>query len=256
MGNIVVRLGYPEAAEELIRAAWAYANAIDHRPLRGKLRALLSNITYWSGRFEQSRDLAADGLRYVPDGAPGADLHVLYARAAARLGDLDAARQAVTDAHDAQERDYADDLTEIGGEFVVSRPTNFGCAGTALASIRGAEREAAGELEQAIVLYDEGPKRGETHMFYGKPLAGIDLAIVRLRSGALDAAVAAVEPALSLPLPQRIAQVTTRLAEARKELAAPVFRGSAQARDLGARIEDFDRETIVAGLHSLPGGPG
>ncbi len=78
--------------------------------------------------------------------------------------------------------------------------------------------------------------------------------MVRLRSGALDAAAAALEPSLSLPVVQRITQVTKRLAVVRAELAALVFRGSGQARELGERIEEFGRETIVAGLHSLPGG--
>jgi hypothetical protein len=80
----------------------------------------------------------------------------------------------------------------------------------------------------------------------GQPLAGIDLAVVRLRPGALDGATAALAPALPLPPAQRISDVTIRL-------AAPIFRGSAQARALGERIEEFGRETIVAGLHSLPG---
>ena len=35
MGVTANRLGYPDAAEELIRAGWAYANAIDHRPAAG-----------------------------------------------------------------------------------------------------------------------------------------------------------------------------------------------------------------------------
>jgi hypothetical protein len=39
------------------------------------------------------------------------------------------------------------------------------------------------------------------------------------------------------------------------QLAAPIFRSSPQARALGEQIEEFERETIVAGLHSLPGGP-
>jgi len=47
--------------------------------------------------------------------------------------------------------------------------------------------------------------------------------------------------------------VTTRLMLVHTELAAPIFRGSAQARGLGEQIEEFGRETIVTGLHSLPG---
>ena len=256
MGNTAIRLGYPDASEELIRAGWASAAAIDHRALRAWLRASLSWVMYWRGRFKEGRDLAADGLQYVSEGSPGADLHFNYAKSAARAGDADAARQAIRDAHEAREREYTDDLLEMGGQFAFSLATHHCFAGAVFAEIAGAEREAAEELEQAIGLYDEGPRQGEDHWFAGKPLASVDLAIVRLRSGALDAAAAALEPALSLPAAQRITQVTTRLAAVRDGLAAPIFRGSVQARGLGEQIEEFGRETIVTGLHSLPGGPG
>ena len=43
---------------------------------------------------------------------------------------------------------------------------------------------------------------------------------------------------------------------AHEELTAPIFHGSPQARDLGTQIEEFGRETVTAGLHSLSGGPG
>jgi len=253
MGSTAIRLGYPDAAEELIRAGWAYATAIDHRPLLGHLRAQLSNIMYWRGRLRDSRDLAANGLEYVSEGPLGADLQVNYARAAARMGDADTARQAIAQAHDVRERDYNDDLLDIGGDFVISLATHHCMAGGALADLGDAEREAAGELERAISLYDAGPRPREQHWFAGKPLAGIDLAVIRLRSGALDAATAALEPTLQLPAGQRITQVITRLTLAHTELAAPIFRGSAQARGLGEQIEEFGRETITAGLHSLPG---
>jgi hypothetical protein len=256
MGIAANRLGYPDAAEELIRAGWAYATAIDHRPLLAKLRYQQSYVAYWQGRPVQCRDLAASGLEYVSEGPPGGELHLNFARAAARLGDLDAARQAVADAHDARERDYSDDLLEIGGEFSVSLATHHGFAGLALAETTGAEEQAAEELERSIGLYDAGPGPGEEHWFGGRPLAGIDLAAIRLRSGALDAASTALEPVLRLSPTQRIGALTDRLDRVRTELAAPIFRGSAQAHDLDERIEDFGRETVVAGLHSLPGGPG
>jgi hypothetical protein len=253
MGVTAERLGYPDAAEELIRSGWAYATAIDHQPLLAQLRQQLSYVAFWRGRTTESRDLAASGLEYLSIGPAGADLHLKFARAAARLGDADAARQAIADAHDAREREYSDDLLEIGGEFAVSLATHHGFAGAALAEIEGGEREAAEELERATSLYDAGPGPGEQHWFGGKALTGIDLAAIRLRSGALDAAVAALEPVLTLPSAQRITALTTRLTLVRTELAAPIFRGSAQARALGEQIEEFGRETIVTGLHSLPG---
>jgi hypothetical protein len=252
MGLNARRLGYPDAAEELIRAGWAYAHAIDHNALQGLLRAKLSSLMYWRGRFREASDLAADGLRYASHGPLGAALHVEYARATARLGDPDEARRAVSLAHAAHEDDYRDDLMEIGGEeFALSQPTTYAMAGGGLAETPDAERDAIGELERAISLYDNDP--GEQHWFGGRALASTDLAVVRLRTGALDGAVAALTPVLILPPTQRVSSLTSRLARVREELAAPVFRGSPQARDLGDQIEEFGREAVTAGLHSLTG---
>jgi hypothetical protein len=126
-------------------------------------------------------------------------------------------------------------------------------AGRALASVSGAERDAAATLEQAIGLYEDGPEGDEEFWFAGKPIAGVNLAFVRLRSGALDGAVSALEPTLALPPEQRISDITNRLADVRRELAAPIFQGSPQARTLGDQIESFNREAVTSGLHSLTG---
>jgi hypothetical protein len=247
------RMGYADAAEELLRAGWAYANAIDHPLLRGMLREKLSYVMYWRGRFREAHDLAVDGLRYASQGSLGAGLHLEQARAAARLGELDTVHRAVELAHAAHEDDHHDDLTEIGGEFALSRATTHAKAGGALAEALGAEHEAAVELEGAISLYDQIAAPGEEHWFGGKAMAGADLAIVRLRSGAMDGAVTALAPVLALPPTQRVTPLTTRLARVREELAAPVFRGSSRARDLGDQIEEFGREAVTTGLHSLSG---
>jgi hypothetical protein len=180
-------------------------------------------------------------------------LHLEHARALARLGDPDAARREVGLAHAAQEASYSDDLIQIGGEeFALSRAATCSMAGGALAEV-GDGREAAGELETAVSLYDAGPGPGEQHGIAGKALAGADLAVIRVRTGALDGAVAALEPVLVLPPAQRVSTLTARLTRVRNELAAPVFRGSPQARDLGDQIEEFGREAVTAGLHSLSG---
>jgi tetratricopeptide (TPR) repeat protein len=251
MGLTANRLGYPDAAEELLRTGWAYANVIDHNALRGMVRARLSYVMYWRGRYTDSRDLAADGLRYASQGLVGANLHLEQARALARLGEPDAARQQVGLAHAAWEDRNRDDLAEIGGEeFALSQAATYSMAGSALAET-GHGREAAGELQRAILLYDEGPRPGEHHGVAGQALARTDLAMVRLRSGALDAGAAALTPVLALPAGQRLATLTARLGLVRRELAAPVFRDSQQARDLGDQIEEFGRAAITTGLHSL-----
>src|SRR5712691_735805 len=199
MGLSADRLGYPDSAEELIRSGWAYAVAIDHRALQAALRMRMSSVAYWRGMPLRSRDLAADGLRYATAGPTAADLHVKYARAAAELGDADAARRAIAAAHEARDRDHHDDLLELGGEFVTSQASHHYYAGAALVGIDAASHEAAEEIERAVGLYEAGPGPGEQHDLSARAQASTDLAAIRLRSGALDAAANALDPVLSLP---------------------------------------------------------
>jgi hypothetical protein len=70
----------------------------------GRLRMELANII---GRRQprRSRDLAGSGLLYLPDGPNAAQLHLHYGRAAARLGDAEAARGAIISATEVRQRD-------------------------------------------------------------------------------------------------------------------------------------------------------
>jgi hypothetical protein len=104
MASAANNLGYPQTAEELIRAGWAYASVIDHRPLMAWLRLDASYASYRSGRLRQSRNLARSGLAYLDAGQNAAQLHLYRGLAAARLGDVDDARAAITAAHEARER--------------------------------------------------------------------------------------------------------------------------------------------------------
>jgi tetratricopeptide (TPR) repeat protein len=246
-------LGYPSASEELIRAGWAYAVAIDHKPLMAKLRADLAAVAYWHNRPRQARDLADSGLKYLAGGPNAAQLHLKYGRAAARLGDADVARRAIGQARDARERRNEDDLLPLGGEFGFSRASQHYLAGSTLLEITGAERDAITELERATELYEAGPEEGEDHSFELRMLAQIELAVARLRVGELDAAKPALRPVLALPPGQRIDPLPQRLETVRAELARPRYHGSPQASDLAGEIEDFSRDTIVAALSALPG---
>lgn len=203
----------------------------------------------------RSRDLAADGLRYLTAGPTAADLHLKLARAAAALGDAESAHRPTTAAHEARQVGHHDELLELGGEFSVSLATHHYFAGAALSEISGAEPHAASEIERAVALYEAGPQPGEQHYFGAKALASIDLAAIRLRSGALDAAIAAIGPVLSLPQAQRVSSLNAGIRLVRAELAAPAFRGSAQAQELDERIEEFGRDSVTTGMHGLVLGP-
>jgi transcriptional regulator with XRE-family HTH domain len=257
MAAAAVNLGHPREAGELTRAGWAYATIIDHRPLMARLRLCAAYAAYWSGHPEAATDLARSGLGFLADGQSAAQLHLFGGLAAARHGDAASARQAIAAARDARDREHHDELLEIGGEFGFSRATQSYYAGFLLSEAARASkprdpnqsRDAAGELEHATRLYAAGPGPGEQHSRRCQMLAHTDLAIARLRAGALDAAIAALEPVLALPPGERTAVQGQRLSAARAELAQPAYRGSAQARGLAEQLAAF----APAELGRLPG---
>ena len=238
MAAAAVNLGYPREAGELTRAGWAYATIIDHRPLMARLRLCAAYAAYWSGHPQQCADLARSGLGFLADGQGAAQLHLLGGLAAARHGDAARARQAIAAARDARDREHHDELLEIGGEFGFSRATQAYYAGFVLAEA-GAVEAAAGELELATSLYAAGPGPGEQHSRRCRMLAHTDLAIARLRAGALDAAIAALEPVLALPPGERTAVQGQRLAVLRAGLSRPAYIDSARARDLDEQLAAF-----------------
>src|SRR6266487_1211217 len=247
MAAAATNLGYPQAAEELTRAGWAYASIIDHRPLMARLRLCAAYAAYWNGRPEQSAGLVRGGLGFIADGQGAAQLHLLGGLAAARRGDAARARQAIAAARDARDREHHDELLEFGGEFGFSRATQSYYAGFVLSeAARGSEPrgskqggDAARELEHATTLYAAGPGPGEQHSRRCQMLAHTDLAIARLRAGALDAATAALEPVLALPPGERTAVQGQRLSAARAGLSQPAYLGSARARGLDEQLAAF-----------------
>jgi hypothetical protein len=255
MASAADDLGYPQSADELIRAGWAYAAAIDHRPLMAKLRMDLATNAYWRNQPRYSVDVAESGLRYLADGPNAAQLHLKYGRAAAQLGDVDRARRAIGAAHDAREREHTDELLELGGEFGLSRASHHYLAGSTLAEIPETESDAIAELGRATEMYAAGPGPGEAHSFQMEMLAHIELAALLLRTGGLDAASASLQAVLNLPPGKRIDPLPQRLWRVRAEIAHPRYQGSPEAQGLDEQIEDFTRETVAADLHGISEAP-
>ncbi|MDQ2877106.1 MAG: hypothetical protein M3Y33_20790, partial [Actinomycetota bacterium] len=255
MATAARNLGYPQAAEELLRAGWAYATIVGHGLLMAQLRMGAADVAYWDGRPRQSRDLAGNGLEYLRDGQNAAQLHLKYGLAAARLGDARAARRAIDAASEARGREHSDELLDIGGNFSFSRAAQHYYAGFALLDIPQADAEAITQLQRAADLYARGPQPGEYHSYQLEAQARIDLATACLRAGQLDAAVAAAQPVLALPPGKRVRTLPERFRSVRAELASPRYQGSPAARDLDAQIEEFCSETITAELSDLRAEP-
>jgi tetratricopeptide (TPR) repeat protein len=253
MGNVADDLGYTAAAEELTRAAWAYAVVVDHRPLMAKLRLDLSGFSYWQGQYRRAAELASSGLEYLATGPTGTQLHLRAGRAAIRLGELDDARRAVTAAASAAHgTDYQDDLVAIGSAYDLSKATARALTGSVLMDLPGAAGEAATQLQEASDLYAAGPGPGETHGYMMTAFCRVDLAVAHLRDGELDAATEAMSAVLTLPEGRRINPLAFHLRGVRTELARPAFHGSPQARGLDEQIEEFLQDSLRADA-TIPG---
>ncbi len=248
MADTAESLGNPSAAEELARAGLAYALAIDHRPLIAQLRLNLAVVALWTGHPRRSLDLAQSGLHYLPAGPNAAQLHIMCARAAARLGDQDTTITKISQAAQARDTDHTDDLLTIGGQFGFSRACHHYLAGSAVAELPAAHPEAITQLDQAIQLYTQGPQPGEDHSDHCKHVARVDLATTLLHSGELEAAITTTGPVLTLPPSRRISKLPKRLTRLRTELTAPRYRTTPEAKDLDEQIENFCRDTITTQL--------
>lgn len=239
MADVAHDLGCPGAAQELYRAGWAYATAIGQRALLAKLRLGMAGHSYWNGQFKRAADLAASGLEQLPDGPTGAQLHLMYGRAAARIGDTAGAQRAVILAEHAGARDYSDDLTEIGGEYDLSQATTHYLIASVFTEIVGASADATAQLERAVELYAAGPGPDETHGYAMEAIAQVSLAEARLRDAELDGAIDALAPVLGLVPGKRIDFIRQRLDGLALQLARHPDHGSAALRELAERIAEY-----------------
>jgi hypothetical protein len=253
MGAAADDLGYPQASEELVRAAWAYAVVIDHRPLMANVRADLAHVAYWHNRPRESRELAESGLGYLASGQTAAELHLKAGRVAAQTGDMDAARRAIGSSWEVRDQPTQDDLVAMGGEFGLSRASQHSMVGAIFLDLPDGGGDALRELERATDMFAAGPGPGEDHGFEMRMRAHIDLALARLRAGEIEGVRPALGPVLALPPAMRIDPLPQRLEKVRAELASPRYQGSPQASELDQEIEAFGRDTIVGTLSALPG---
>jgi hypothetical protein len=152
MADAAEALGGSDLAQELARAGLGYALAIDHKPLAAQLRLNLAITALWSGLPVRAGELAKAGLAYLPSGPNAAQLQLVGARSAARLGDTRTAMQLIDDARRTRDVDHADDLLAIGGEFGFSVASQHYFAGSALVELAGEESAAADELAKAGAL--------------------------------------------------------------------------------------------------------
>jgi hypothetical protein len=235
-------LADPSAALTQSRTAYLCAEQADHHGLRGWISGLQSLISYWAGRPHESIRYAQRGIEFAErsNNTSMVWLPVSEARAWARLGDVNQARDAIQRAENAWDSVRPDELDELGGLATFSRSRQLYYAADALAWLPTEAAAAEDYSLQAVNAYAD-----PTHpdwAFGDQAGSHCDLAIARIIRGELDGAAEALAPVLELDVEQRIGGIIKSVQHVHTTLVrSPLAEDS---RQLQEEIEFFSRTPV------------
>jgi hypothetical protein len=229
--------GFHSHAMTHLRTGLICANEAGHPDLTAWLLGMQSLVAYNAGRPGQAVDYAQQGQQQGAKGTVTAWLPALAARAAAQRRDDTTTRTALDQARQAREQLDADVLdTDYGGvlSFSAVKETYYAsCCWLALGD--GQQTRLAGEA--AVRAYQEGPP--ESRAYDNEAIAQVNIATAHVLDGDLEAADAALAPALEIPPGLRVAALDTALRRLHEYTSRPAFAGAAPATGVRDRIEDF-----------------
>ncbi len=237
--------GAPHDAMTHARTGYACADNAGHDGLRAWTRGLQAQITYWSGRLEDSVRYAQLGAEAATRsrGTAGVWLASSEARSLAALNRLEDAHTALGRATEARDRAQPDELDSLGGVCTFSRPRQLYYAADALAW--GGEAEANHTERLALEALDAYAGAPDQDRSFGDE-AGTSsaLAVARVIRREIDGAAEALAPVLELPPPKRIHGIVTSVEHVRTALWAVEDPGRDVAELAGA-IEGFTSERLA-----------
>jgi hypothetical protein len=232
-------LGDYRAADTHAWTAWMCAEQAEHDGARAWVRATQSKLAYWDGRYTESAQLAEDGLRYRTADSARVMLALFRARALARTGQREAARQALNQADTERAGVSAPDL--LDGIWGMPPIRYHGIAANTQMLLE-APVQVLTDAQQVIMLTDATPAGERRMLTYTH--AHVDSAIAHLQQAELDGAVTALRPVLDLASDIRNDPVLQHLTRFRGLLAQPAFAEASLARDTQEEIETFRREAL------------
>jgi hypothetical protein len=232
-------LGGHRAADMHAWTAWMCAEQAGHDGARAWVRATQARIAYWDDRYTECAQLAGDGLSYGTDDSARVLLALFRARALARTGQREDARQALGQADAERAVVSAPDL--LGGIWSVAPVRYHQYAGSAQVMM-GAPAEVLAQAQQVIGLTDAAPA-GERRL-YSYAHAHIDATLAHLQQRDLDGAVAMLRPVFGLFPDGGRDPILQLLAGVRRLLTQPAFAEAPLARTVQEEIEIFRREAL------------
>ncbi|KOG07344.1 hypothetical protein ADK35_44175 [Streptomyces viridochromogenes] len=229
----------PYQAMTMTRVAASCARTAEHAGLIALTDGLKSLIAYWADKPEDAYHYASQGAATAANlrGTVGLWLLGLRARAAAVLGDEETVREANQEATDRRERIIPDDLDQLGGLFTYAPEKQLYYTVEAEALLGHGDAQLAAQAEEAVRGFSDP---SSPNWAFGD-LAGsqCDLALIRLFSGDLDGAAAAIRPVLDLPSTHRNNGIIVSAQRVRQALLHSPARTAVVARDLRAEIAAF-----------------
>jgi hypothetical protein len=232
-------MGDSRAAMMQARAAGVCARQAEHPGLIALVDGLKSLISYWSNKPDDALHYARHGAAQDAElhGTVGVWLPSLEARAAALLGDAEAARAANQRATDLRERVVPDDLDVLGGllTFPDAKQLYYTVEAEVLLGLGDARITA--QAEAAVRGFSDP---GAPHWAFGDQAGSqCNLALVRLHAGDLDGAAEALRPVLDLAPALRNNGIVLSAQRVRAALTASPAREAAVARELRTEIEMY-----------------
>ncbi|WP_411092822.1 hypothetical protein [Streptomyces sp. 049-1] len=229
----------PLQAMTMTRVAAACARDAEHTGLIALTDGLKSLIAYWADKPEDAYHYAGKGAATAENmrGTVGLWLLGLQARAAAVLGDEEGVRVANQTAADRREQVVHDDLDQLGGLFTYAPEKQRYYAVEAETLLGHGNARLIAQAEEAVHGFSD--PTSPNWAFGDLAGAQCDLALVRLFSGDVDGASAAIRPVLDLPASHRNNGIIVSAWRVRQALMGGPARSSLAARDLRAEIEAY-----------------
>src|SRR6266545_2519273 len=232
-------------------SAWVFADRSDQPLLRAFVRTVQAKSAYWANRVAESADHARDGLTYVAADTPstvGVLLASMLARAEARLGHPDAARDALHRAD--AERDRVGDPAEAGGLFACS-VVGQACFAAGAQITLGDAQAALTAADVAEDAYTRAVAASGAPPYRSVTMARINALTARLQLGELDGARATFDGIAELPAERRIQTFVQRLNRAITALDSDRYRNDPTAQALHNDIDDFRRANAARMLPTV-----
>ncbi|MEV6907606.1 hypothetical protein [Amycolatopsis sp. NPDC051071] len=237
--------GDSEAAMTNARAAFTAANNAGHSGLKAWAKGLQSLISYWKRRYDESIKYAQEGLAFA-NANPNTSAVWLAsgeARSLAALGRFEEAQAAVNRAADIRDRVQRDDLDELGGFCIFTRPRELYYAAEALAWGGRSQSDLAERVAlEAITAYENAPTSDRA--FGDEAGARCALAIARIQRSEFEGASVAMAEVLELPASQRTHGIVTAV----EDVQGVLSRVAIEARpisELGDSMRVFSSERLA-----------